>query len=170
MQPRWQAGGSPSRRGVPGPTLVVAVATLVVSLGACSSADDRAETADRIAGRFATTVQSVWDEENGDDWPDPAAPMLAVRDALPEIELPAGVERVELGGGGRGSGSDDAAETVFPVVVEPTQGGRYCIHVALLSDGTARGELAVDGDPQDDCRHSDSGLLRRVGELQDTDT
>lgn len=137
----------------------------------CTQQDGRAEVADAIADRLGSIAQPVWEKETGESWPDPAAPLQAVRDNVSDVELPETVANVNIpAGGGRGSADEDSAEVVFPVLVEPSEGDRYCIHVALTSSGTALGEVALNGDPDADCGGADSELMRRRDDLEELDT
>lgn len=150
----------------------VAVAMVLVALAvaACSQQDERAQVADAIAEQLGEIAKPAWEKENAEPWPDPATGVLAVRDHGSDIEMPAGVADVDVAvGGGRGHGDEDSAETVFGVVVEPTQGDPYCIHVALTSTGKAFGEVAINGDPDASCEDADSELMRRRDNLEDLD-
>lgn len=164
-RPHVTNAGIPAGR--PWPTIGVAGMLLVALLAVgCTQEDGRAEVADAIAGRLGAIAQPIWNTETAEPWPDPAAPLQAVRDHVSNVELPQTVANVEIpAGGGRGSADEDSAAVVFPVLVEPTEGGRYCIHVALTSSGTALGEVALNGDPDAGCDGADSDLMRRRDDL-----
>ncbi len=143
---------------------------VVLIAAACSQQDARAEAADAVAVRLGAIAQPAWDAETAEPWPDPAAPWEAVRDNVSDVELPEGVASVNVPSGGSAAIHEDSAELVFPVLVKPTEGEPYCIHVALTSSGTALGEVAVNGDPDAGCDGADSELMRRRDDLEDLDT
>lgn len=128
--------------------MAIALLGIVVAGVGCTSTTPQARVADEVAAQLGPRVASDLAAAEGADL------IQVMWRAVDRLDSPEGVERLAAGGSGKTHDTEDGRDGAsVSVVVEPDNGGPYCIIVGVDPGGANEGVPAT-GNASEGCVHA----------------